>query len=287
MPPDQAGETAAAGAPGGSQVPDLGVARRLCRGTQREHRRSHRRGRMRLHQWVFATDSWRKQHGLEAARPPLTRRSSTRSSEMSAPRHGPQDVRRRRRAVGRDLDGLWGEEPPFDAPVFVLTHHPREPLPMQGGTTFTFVTNGIESALEQARTAAGDKDVSIAGGASAVAAIPRRRRMLDECSSTSSRFVLGAGSDYRNVGDPTLDAVSVVPSRAVTHLKYSVVLPLGQGPRPSGTEWPCSSGFRPVAARLIANSPRACVPGLATPLAFLAISFFDTSEGLSSGRGQR
>ena len=64
--------------------------------------------------------------------------------------------------------GWWGEDPPYHAPVFVLTHHPREPLPMQGGTTFTFVTDGIESAMEQARAAAGDGDISIAGGAATV-----------------------------------------------------------------------------------------------------------------------
>ena len=63
-------------------------------------------------------------------------------------------------------EGWWGDEPPFHTPVFVLTHHPREPL-VKGETTFTFVTDGIESALAQAQAAAGDKDVGIAGGASA------------------------------------------------------------------------------------------------------------------------
>ena len=64
--------------------------------------------------------------------------------------------------------GWWGENPPYHAPVFVLTHRPRDPLPMQGGTTFTFVTDGIHSALDQARKAAGDRDVAIAGGAATV-----------------------------------------------------------------------------------------------------------------------
>ena len=69
-----------------------------------------------------------------------------------------------------DLDwkGWWGDEPPYHGPVFVLTHHPRPMLPMGGGTTFTFVTDGIESALAQARTAAGEKDIAIAGGAHTV-----------------------------------------------------------------------------------------------------------------------
>ncbi len=65
----------------------------------------------------------------------------------------------------RDWRGWWGPEPPYHAPVFVLTHHPREPVRMAGGTTFTFVTDGIESAFARARDAAGDGDISIAGGA--------------------------------------------------------------------------------------------------------------------------
>ena len=64
-----------------------------------------------------------------------------------------------------DWRGYWGDDPPYHAPVFVLTHHEREPVPMDGGTTFHFVTDGAESAMAQAREAAGDRDVSIAGGA--------------------------------------------------------------------------------------------------------------------------
>jgi dihydrofolate reductase len=70
--------------------------------------------------------------------------------------------------VRRGVAGWWGEEPPFHAPVFVLTHHERQPLSMQGGTTFTFATDGIEAALDQARAAAGEGDVAIAGGANVV-----------------------------------------------------------------------------------------------------------------------
>jgi dihydrofolate reductase len=71
------------------------------------------------------------------------------------------------------VDRLWGEEPPYHAPVFVLTHHPREPLEMRGGTTFTFVADGIEAALDQAPAAAGGDEVSIAGGASTVRSTSR------------------------------------------------------------------------------------------------------------------
>ena len=88
--------------------------------------------------------------------------------------------------------GWWGEDPPYHAPVFVLTHHPREPLTMQGGTTFTFVTDGIESALEQARAAAGDEDVAIAGGASAVRQY-LAAGLLDELQLHIAPIMLGAG----------------------------------------------------------------------------------------------
>ncbi|MEA2269751.1 MAG: hypothetical protein QOC64_2361, partial [Solirubrobacteraceae bacterium] len=119
--------------------------------------------------------------------------------------------------------GWWGEEPPFHAPVFVLTHHAREPLPMQGGTTFTFVTDGIESALRQARTAASDGDVAIAGGASAVQQY-LAAGMLDELYLHIVPIVLGAGERLlEDVGHPTLEPVDVIASPAVTHVKYRVV----------------------------------------------------------------
>jgi dihydrofolate reductase len=119
--------------------------------------------------------------------------------------------------------GWWGEDPPYHTPVFVLTHHPREPLEMQGGTTFDFVTDGIESALEQARTAAGDKDVVIAGGASAVRQY-LAAGLLDELYLHIVPIVLGAGERLlEDVGDPVLEPVKVVASPRVTHVKYRVV----------------------------------------------------------------
>jgi dihydrofolate reductase len=122
-----------------------------------------------------------------------------------------------------DWQGWWGPEPPYHAPVFVLTHHAREPLEMQGGTTFTFVTDGIESALEQARAAAGDKDVSIAGGASAVRQY-LAAGLLDELYLHIVPIVLGAGERLlEDVGDPVLEPVKVVASPRVTHVKYRVV----------------------------------------------------------------
>ncbi len=119
--------------------------------------------------------------------------------------------------------GWWGEDPPYHTPVYVLTNHEREPLPMDGGTTFHFVTDGIESALEQARAAAGDKDVSIAGGASTVRQY-LAAGLLDELYLHIVPVVLGAGERLLDgVGDPTLEPVKVVDSPAVTHVKYRVV----------------------------------------------------------------
>ena len=119
--------------------------------------------------------------------------------------------------------GWWGEDPPYHAPVYVLTHHEREPLAMEGGTTFHFVTDGIESALEQARAAAGDQDVSIAGGASTVRQY-LAAGLLDELYLHIVPVVLGAGERLLDgVGDPTLEPVEVVASPAVTHVKYRVV----------------------------------------------------------------
>jgi dihydrofolate reductase len=119
--------------------------------------------------------------------------------------------------------GWWGEDPPFHAPVFVLTHHPREALPMQAGTIFTFVTEGIESALDQARSAAGDRDVAIAGGASAVRQY-LAAGLLDELYLHIVPIILGAGERLlEDVGQPTLEPVKVVASPGVTHIKYRVV----------------------------------------------------------------
>jgi dihydrofolate reductase len=120
-----------------------------------------------------------------------------------------------------DWTGWWGPEPPYHTPVFVLTHHERAPLELTG-TTFHFVTDGIQSALGQARVAAGDQKVSIAGGASAVRQ-SLAAGLLDELYVHLVPLVLGAGErPLDGVGDQTLEQVSVVVSPTVTHLKYLV-----------------------------------------------------------------
>jgi dihydrofolate reductase len=119
-----------------------------------------------------------------------------------------------------DLDwtGWWGDEPPYHAPVFVLTHHPREPLTMQGGTTFTFVTDGIESALAQARAAAGDRDVAIAGGAATINQYLRAGH-IDELRTHVVPATLGAGERlFEDVPGLNLEIVSARGASLVTHV---------------------------------------------------------------------
>ena len=129
------------------------------------------KGGEQLHEWAFGAQSWRETHGREGGE--RNADSDVIAERVSAT--GAVVMGRRMYSGGSGpweqdpkADGWWGEEPPFHVPVFVLTHHAREPLAMQGGTTFTFVTDGIASAVEQARAAAGEKDVLVAGGAAVV-----------------------------------------------------------------------------------------------------------------------
>ncbi len=115
--------------------------------------------------------------------------------------------------------GWWGEEPPYYAPVYVLTHHPRESLELEG-TTFHFVTDGIESALAQAKSAAGDKDVAIAGGANVV-----RQYLaigaIDELVLHYVPLTLGAGERlFADLGGLAFEPTEVVPTASATHVWY-------------------------------------------------------------------
>lgn len=181
-------------------------------------------GGMRLHQWIFETASWREQQGLDGG---VNNASSKVIDELT------RDVGAY--IMGRKMfgggagpwneawTGWWGDDPPYHVPVFVLTHHPRKSLSMRGGTTFTFVTDGIESALEQAKAAAGNKDVAIAGGASAIRQYLAAGK-LDELYLHIVPIILGAGERLlEDVGDPVLEPVKVVTSPAVTHIKYRIV----------------------------------------------------------------
>src|SRR4051812_10082252 len=117
-------------------------------------------GGERLHEWVYDLASWRGPHGLEGG----TTNVNSEGIDEAGTRAGAGVVGRRQ----YDNPPGWGDEPPFHVPVFVLTHEERAPLEKQGGTTFTFVTEGVESAIAQAKAAAGGRDVSIGGGASTV-----------------------------------------------------------------------------------------------------------------------
>jgi dihydrofolate reductase len=180
-------------------------------------------GGERLHEWVIATKSWRATHDKEGGETGPDDDAAAGFGRgvgafiMGRNMFGPPE--------GGEWDeswhGWWGENPPYHVPVFVLTHHAREPLPMDGGTTFHFVTDGIESALEQARAAAGDEDVHVIGGANAIQQY-LKAGLLDELQLHIAPVVLGSGERLlEDVGDPKLEAVDVVAGLA-THVKYRV-----------------------------------------------------------------
>ena len=120
----------------------------------------------------------------------------------------------------RDWRGWWGDEPPYHAPVFVLTHHAHDPIEMDGGTTFHFVTDGIEAALERARAVAGDRRVSIAGGASTVNQY-LAAGLIDELRTHVTPVVVGAGERlFEGVPAQIMQLVSARPTSRVTHITY-------------------------------------------------------------------
>jgi dihydrofolate reductase len=173
-------------------------------------------GGEKLHEWVYGLASWREPHGLEGG-------ETGRDSEVL------EEAMRNVGAIiiGRrmfDLARGWGDEPPFHMPVFVLTHEAREALPKEGGTTFTFVTEGIENALEQARAAAGDKDVAIGGGANTIQQF-LSAGLIDEFQLHIAPMLLGGGVRLFEQAPTnlTVENTRVIESPRVTHLKYRVV----------------------------------------------------------------
>jgi dihydrofolate reductase len=176
---------------------------------------------------VYNLDSWRQSHGLTGGE----RNSDSEIVEEGVAATGAVVMGRRMFSGGSGpweddpvADGWWGDEPPFRVPVFILTHHPREPVTKEGGTTFTFVTDGIGAALEQARAAAGDRNVHIAGGASVVQQYLRAGE-LDELQIHVSPILLGSGTRlFDDLGPalPGLEITRVIDSPAVTHLRYRV-----------------------------------------------------------------
>lgn len=180
---------------------------------------------LRVHQWIFVTNTWRKSQGLPAV--PDTPDDAIVKDLMENAGVGAFIMGRNMFGPGRgewdeSWKGWWGENPSYHHPVFVLTHHARRPVPMQGGTTFYFVTDGIDSALRQARDAAGDKDVQIAGGASTVQQFLRAGQ-LDELFLHITPVILGRGERLlEHVGDPRMTPVEVIASPSVTHVRYRI-----------------------------------------------------------------
>ena len=181
-------------------------------------------GGERLHEWAYALESFNEQHGRTGGD-----RNADNDVLAAATRNVGAYVMGRRMFGGGDgpwdpeWKGWWGAKPPFHAPVFVLTHHAREPLEMEGGTTFTFVTDGIAAALRAARQAAGDQDVAIAGGASVIQQY-LAAGAIDELHLHIVSTLLGAGERLlENVGDLRVEPVDVVASPLVTHIKYRVM----------------------------------------------------------------
>jgi dihydrofolate reductase len=174
-----------------------------------------------LHGWLIGLEAFRASHGAEGG-------------EVNASTPFAEDILGGAGAtiMGRNMfgggpgpwddawKGWWGDDPPYHHHVFVLTNYQREPLEMQGGTTFNFVTDGIESALEQARSAAGGKEVSLAGGAS-VAQQYLAAGLLDEIVVSIVPIVLGAGARlFENTGAAKLEQVESVEAPGVTHIRY-------------------------------------------------------------------
>jgi dihydrofolate reductase len=182
-------------------------------------------GGERLHEWVFPLAVWRTAHGLEGGEV----NESTQVVEGSLANIGAT-------IMGRNMfgghpgpwesrtpwNGWWGDNPPFHHPVFVLTQYPRPRLTLRGGTSFTFVTEGIESALDQAKHAAGGKDVALAGGAH-VAQQYLSEGLIDEMEISQVPVLLGAGErlfeGIADLGD--LRLIRTVAAPNVTHLKFA------------------------------------------------------------------
>jgi dihydrofolate reductase len=185
-------------------------------------------GGTQLHEWAFELAAWRAPHGMEGGEV----NPSSEIVEESLANIGAVVMGRNMFGGGPGpwsdeprWDGWWGEDPPFHTPVFVLTRHAREPLAMQGGTTFHFVTDGIESALAQAKEAAGGKDVSLGGGAN-VAQQYLAAGLLDELRLDVVPLLLGDGTRLlENVAgaDVKLELLRAVEAPGVTHLTYRVV----------------------------------------------------------------
>jgi dihydrofolate reductase len=183
-------------------------------------------GGMGLHDWIVPLEVWRRPHGLDGG----VVNASSAVVEESIANIGATVMGRNMFGgypgpwnVEQPWTGWWGDNPPFHHPVFVLTRYARESFALEGGTTFNFVTNGIESALDQARQAAGPQDVSLAGGAN-VAQQYLKAGLVDEMEISLAPVLLGSGERlFDGLGDDLhgLELVRTVATPEVVHLKFA------------------------------------------------------------------
>jgi dihydrofolate reductase len=195
-------------------------------GPNESHENPLGEGGEQLHDWMVALKAWRESHGMEggevnASTPVVEESVSDVGAEiMGRGKFGPPEGG----PWGDDpWRGWWGDDPPFHKPVFVLTHHEREPLTLSD-TTFTFVTDGIESALAQAKEAAGDEDVLLGGGADSINQY-LAAGLVDEIELHVAPVLLGGGKRiFAGAGpDLRLEELRAVEGPGVAHLKYRVV----------------------------------------------------------------
>ena len=183
------------------------------------------KGGEQLHEWLLALEAFRRPHGMEGG-----------VVDESTPVVEAYQANVGAYLMGRNMfgggpgpwgddpwTGWWGDDPPFHDPVFVVTHHAREPLVLQGGTTFTFVTDGVEAALAQARAAAGDADVLISGGGSIVGQC-LEAGLVDEFTVSIVPVLLGSGTRLfpdraRAAG---VERIAQIEAPGVTHVTYRV-----------------------------------------------------------------
>jgi dihydrofolate reductase len=181
-------------------------------------------GGMQLHDWVFGLAAWRAPHGLEGGEV----NTSTAVVERTLENVGAYVMGRNMFGGGTGpwpepaWNGWWGDDPPYHTPVFVVTHHAREPLPLEGGTTFFFVTDGVEAALQQAEAAANGKDVVLAGGASIVQQA-LRVGAVDVVGVSVAPVLLGSGTRLLDgLPQMQLELIEAVDAPGVAHLRYRV-----------------------------------------------------------------
>jgi dihydrofolate reductase len=185
------------------------------------------KGGERLHEWIVRLASWRERHGRSGGE----RNADDDVLQESLDATGAVLMGRRMFSGGEGpweddpvADGWWGDDPPFGVPVFIVTHHPRETVIKDGGTSYTFVTDGVEAAVELARAAAGDRNVLVAGGAN-VAQQTLRAGLLDEIQIHLVPLLLGGGVrlfDNLDADHVKLERSRMIDSPAVTHLRYRV-----------------------------------------------------------------